>query len=207
MSPLLFMLLLVLVLCSYNAFNNSTLFNRLKFNISAVKQGELYRLFTSGFIHVDNQHLFFNCLTLYFFGDSAIYGLGVFNFLLLYSVSLLSGNCFAYYFHRNQPYYSAVGASGAIMGVLYSTILMFPEMKLAFIFFPLPLPAVVFGAGYLIYTLFGMKRQEDNIGHTAHFGGALGGILCTLIFDPYVFEKSFETLSYSNKGFFKILIS
>ncbi len=67
-------------------------------------------------------------------------------------------------------------------------------MKLDFIFFPVPMPAYVFGVGYLIYTLFGIKSQNDGIGHTAHFGGAIGGVLCTLIFDPLVFEKSFYTL-------------
>jgi membrane associated rhomboid family serine protease len=80
------------------------------------------------------------------------------------------------------------------MGVVYSSILMFPEMKLAFIFFPVPLPAYIFGIGYLVYTLFGMKSQNDRIGHTAHFGGAVGGVLCTLLYDPMVFEKSFMTL-------------
>lgn len=81
------------------------------------------------------------------------------------------------------------------MGVVYSCILMFPDMKLAFIFFPIPMPAYVFGVGYLIYTLFGMRAQHDSIGHTAHFGGALGGgILCTLVFDPFVFQKSLLTL-------------
>jgi membrane associated rhomboid family serine protease len=136
----------------------------------------------------------FNGLTLYFFGDNALLGLGTINFIMLYVVSLLMGNLFALFYHRNNPYYSAVGASGAIMGVVYSSILMFPEMKLAFIFFPVPLPAYIFGIGYLVYTLFGMKSQNDRIGHTAHFGGAVGGVLCTLLYDPMVFEKSFMTL-------------
>ena len=67
-------------------------------------------------------------------------------------------------------------------------------MQLALIFFPIPMPGYVFGILYLLYTLFGMKSRRDNIGHTAHFGGAIGGIICTLVFDPFVFEKSFYTL-------------
>ena len=193
-SPQILLLLLFIVSLSYKAFNDSVLFNRLKFNVSAVQNGEYYRILTAGFIHVDQNHLLFNGLTLYFFGDNALYGLGTLHFILLYVVSLLMGNLFALFYHRNNPYYSAVGASGAIMGVVYSSILMFPEMKLAFIFLPIPLPAYVFGIGYLVYTLFGMKSQSDQIGHTAHFGGAVGGIFCTLLYDPTVIEKSFITL-------------
>lgn len=192
--PFLVFLLAGIALISYRALKDGLLFNRLKFNVNAVQDGEFYRLLTAGFIHVDYQHLFFNCFTLFIFGGNVLNGLGVINFILLYLISLLTGNILALYYHRKNPYYTAVGASGAIMGIVYSSILMFPEMKLALLLFPIPMPAYVFGVGYLIYTLFGMKSQNDGIGHTAHFGGAIGGILCTLIFDPFVFEKSFYTL-------------
>jgi len=192
--PFLLFLLVSIVLISFRALKNALLFNRLKFNVKAVQDGEFYRLLTAGFIHVDYQHLLFNGFTLSIFGGNVLYGLGIVNFTLLYLISLLTGNVLALYYHRKNPYYTAVGASGAIMGIVYSSILMFPEMKLAFIFFPIPMPAYVFGVGYLIYTLFGIKSQNDGIGHTAHFGGAIGGVLCTLIFDPLVFEKSFYTL-------------
>lgn len=192
--PFILMLLAGIALISYRAIKDPLLFNRLKFNVSAVENGEYYRLLTAGFIHVDYNHLFFNGFTLFIFGGNALYGLGTINFILLYLISLLMGNGLAYYYHKKNPYYTAVGASGAIIGIVYSSILMFPEMELAFIFFPVPMPAYIFGVGYLIYTLFGIKSQNDGIGHTAHFGGAIGGIICTLVFDPYVFEKSFYTL-------------
>ncbi len=192
--PFILMLLAGIALISYRAIKDPLLFNRLKFNVSAVENGEYYRLLTAGFIHVDYNHLFFNGFTLFIFGGNTLYGLGTVNFILLYLISLLLGNGLAYYYHKKNPYYTAVGASGAIMGIVYSSILVFPEMELAFIFFPVPMPAYVFGVGYLIYTLFGIKSQNDGIGHTAHFGGAIGGIICTLMFDPYVFEKSFYTL-------------
>ena len=193
-APFILILLAAIALISYRAIKDPLLFNRLKFNVSAVENGEYYRLLTAGFIHVDYNHLFFNGFTLFIFGGNALYGLGTVNFILLYLISLLMGNGLAYYYHKKNPYYTAVGASGAIMGIVYSSILMFPEMELAFIFFPVPMPAYIFGVGYLIYTLFGIKSQNDGIGHTAHFGGAIGGIICTLVFDPYVFEKSFYTL-------------
>ena len=192
--PLIGILLAAIVFISYRALKNPLLFNRLKFNVNAVRNGEYYRLLTAGFIHVDYNHLFFNGFTLFIFGGNALYGLGSVNFMILYLISLLMGNGLAYYYHKSDPYYTAVGASGAIMGIVYSSILMFPDMQLAIIFFPIPFPAYIFGVGYLIYTLFGIKSQNDGIGHTAHFGGAIGGIICTLVFDPFVFEKSFNTL-------------
>ena len=192
--PLIGILLAVIVFVSYRALKNPLLFNRLKFNVNAVQNGEYYRLLTAGFIHVDYNHLFFNGFTLFIFGGNTLYGLGSVNFIILYLISLLLGNGLAYYYHKSNPYYTAVGASGAIMGIVYSSILMFPDMQLAIIFFPIPFPAYIFGVGYLIYTLFGIKSQNDGIGHTAHFGGAIGGIICTLVFDPFVFEKSFNTL-------------
>lgn len=184
----------VIVLCSFRAFNDRALFDRFKFNVRSVRDGEYYRLLTAGFIHVDFNHLLFNGFTLYVFGDNALYGLGLFPFLILYFVSLLAGNLFAYAYHSQAPYYSAVGASGAIMGVVYASILMFPDMKLALIFLPIPFPAYVFGIGYLVYTLFGMKSNNDNIGHTAHLGGAIGGIATTVFFLPSVLQTSLITL-------------
>ncbi len=109
-----------------------------------------------------------------FFVNIVIYELGSTLFLLLYFVSLFAGNIFAYKFHYNQPDYIAVGASGAVTGVLFSSLLLYPEIELFIFFIPMPIPGYIFGIGYIIYTLYGMKTQNDNIGHTAHFGGAIG---------------------------------
>ena len=194
-SPLIFALLAITFFLSFKGFKDSYFFNQFKFNIRAIEEGNYYRLLTAGFIHVDQQHLFFNALTLYFFGDQLLHDLGILNFLFLYFSSLLMGNIVAFYYHRKNPYYSAVGASGAIMGVIYSSILIFPDMHLYLLFFPIPIPAYLFGIGYLIYTLFGMRRQSDRIGHTAHLGGAVGGVLCTFVFDPFIVQKSLVTFA------------
>src|SRR5699024_11815596 len=99
--------------------------------------------------------------------------LGTVNFIIIYLGSLILGNLFSYYFHRNEPYYTAVGASGAVMGVLYAAILLQPNMMLG-LFFIIPIPAYLFGIGYLLYSIYGMKKRIGNIGHDAHFGGAMG---------------------------------
>lgn len=98
-------------------------------------------------------------------------------------------------FHKNEPYYSAVGASGAVTGVLYAAILLQPNMQLGILFIPIPVPAYVFGIGYLLYSIYGMKSRIGNIGHTAHFGGAIGGYLTTLIFLPsLLLQETFMVL-------------
>ena len=168
---------------SFKGFKNDIFFNKYRFEVKKIKEGELYRLISAGFLHVNTTHLLFNMLTFYFFVNIVIYELGSTLFLMLYFVSLFGGNIFAYKFHYNQPDYIAVGASGAVTGVLFSSLLLYPEIELFIFFIPIPIPGYIFGIGYIIYTLYGMKTQNDNIGHTAHFGGAIGGIVTTILFD------------------------
>ena len=175
------------VLVSFKGFSDQSFFNKYKFNIADIKGGAKYQILTSGFLHVDTGHLFVNMLTLYFFANVLIFNLGSVAFIIIYLGSLLLGNLLSYFFHKNDYQYTAVGASGAVMGVLYSAILLQPDMTLG-LFFVIPVPAYIFGIGYLLYTIYGMKRRTDNIGHDAHFGGATGGYLLTMVFAPWVFE-------------------
>ena len=174
------------ILVSLKGFNDLSFFERYKFNIGAIRGGQKDRMLTSGFLHVDGGHLLLNMFTLYFFADVVIRWFGPGKFLIIYLVSLVAGSLLALSFHRREPYYSAVGASGAVTGVLYAAILLQPNMRLALMFIPIPLPAYVLGIGYLLYSIYGMKNRLGNIGHTAHFGGAVGGYLATLIFMPSI---------------------
>ncbi|WP_335966094.1 rhomboid family intramembrane serine protease [Galbibacter sp. PAP.153] len=172
------------VLVSIKGFNDFSFFERYKFNIGAIRRGEHIRALTSGFLHVDFTHLLFNMLTLYFFAPIVVRHFGDPKFLVIYFVSLLTGSLLSLNFHKEEYHYSAVGASGAVTGVLYAAILLQPGMRLAFFFIPIPIPAYIFGIGYLLYSIYGMKARIGNIGHTAHFGGAIGGYVMTLIFSP-----------------------
>lgn len=169
---------------SFKGFNDFNFFERYKFHIGAIKRGEHIRALTSGFLHVDMSHLIFNMLTLYFFAPIVINHFNEVKFGILYFISLLAGSMLALVFHKEEYNYSAVGASGAVTGVLYAAILLQPEMKLGFFFIPIPIPAYIFGIGYLLYSIYGMKNQLGNIGHTAHFGGAIGGYATTLLLRP-----------------------
>lgn len=176
------------VLMSYKGFGDYGFFERYKFNVGGVRRGEQIRMFTSGFLHVDTVHLLFNMITLYFFASVVIGYLGSLYFLIIYITSLILGNLVSLYFHKDEFHYSAVGASGAVTGILYSAILLEPDMSLYMFFVPVPIPAYLFGIGYLLYSIYGMKKQLGNIGHDAHFGGAIGGYVVTLILAPWLFK-------------------
>jgi len=174
------------ILVSLKGFKDYVFFERYKFHISAIRGGQKDRMLTSGFLHVDGSHLLLNMFTLYFFAHVVIQWLGPVKFLIIYLVSLVAGSLLALSFHKKEPFYSAVGASGAVTGVLYAAILLQPDMRLALMFIPIPLPAYILGIGYLMYSIYGMKRRLGNIGHTAHFGGAVGGYITTLLFVPSI---------------------
>lgn len=176
------------VIISFKGFSDRGFFERYKFNVGGIRRGEKIRVFSSGFLHVDTMHLFFNMFTLYFFAPVVIAYLGTVHFLIIYIASLILGNLLSLYFHKDEYHYSAVGASGAVTGVLYSAILLEPSMQLGILFIPLPIPAYVFGILYLLYSIYGMKNQLGNIGHDAHFGGAIGGFVVTLILMPSLFQ-------------------
>jgi membrane associated rhomboid family serine protease len=178
------------VIISYKGFGDFNFFEKYKFQVGPIQRGEKLRMFSSGFLHADTQHLLFNMLTLYFFADVVIQLLSPLYFLIIYLGSLFLGSALSFFFHRNEYHYSAVGASGAVTGILYSAILLQPGMSLYLFFIPIPIPAYIFGIGYLLYSIYGMKNRIGNIGHDAHFGGAIGGFVITLILSPWLFQTN-----------------
>tara|TARA_R110000868_G_scaffold96270_5_gene264827 strand:+ start:5990 stop:6640 length:651 start_codon:yes stop_codon:yes gene_type:complete len=177
------------IIISFKGFSDFGFFEKYKFNVGAVRRGEQFRLFSSGFLHADSAHLFFNMFSFYVFANVVIGYLGVLSFIIIYVGSLLLGNLLSLYFHKDEYHYSAVGASGAVMGIIYSAILLQPGMSLYIILIPIPIPAYVFGIGYLLYSIYGMKNRIGNIGHDAHFGGAIGGYVITLVLAPWLFKE------------------
>lgn len=185
-----YILIAINLLVSSKGFNDLSFFDRYKFNIASVQRGEQIRILTSGFLHVDWAHLIFNMLTFYFFVNVINRILGEWQMVAIYFVSLIVGNLLTLILHKNEPYYTAVGASGAVTGILYAAILLQPGMDLFIYFIPIPIPAYLFGIGYLLYSIYGMKQRTDNIGHTAHFGGAIGGYAMALFFAPQLIQQN-----------------
>ena len=172
------------VIISIKGFKDYSFFEKYKFNIGGIRRGEQFRMLSSGFLHMDFSHLLFNMLTLYFFANVVLSSVGAINFILIYLASLFVGNLLSFYFHKNELHYSAIGASGAVSGILYSAILFYPNMSLYLFFIPIPIPAWLFGILYLLYSIYGMKNSLGNIGHDAHFGGALAGYFLTILMAP-----------------------
>ncbi|MEC4113618.1 rhomboid family intramembrane serine protease [Myroides pelagicus] len=186
-SPIVLLIMAVTGFVTYKGLNDYSFFYKYCFDIDAVRAGEKHRIFTAGFLHVDWMHFIFNMMTLYFFGDYLMNSVGVVYFLLIYFVSMLIGNLITYQMYHNKTGYRAVGASGAIMGVLYASIMINPNMMLG-IFFIIPIPSYLFAVLYLLYSVYGMKQQNDNIGHSAHIGGAVAGLTLILVKYPVLIE-------------------
>ncbi len=175
---------------SVMAFSNDGLMRWGILNTRAVLQGKDYhRLLTSGFLHADPAHLFVNMLTLFFFGPPVeivlgeMTGMGSIAFLCVYLGALLGGNSFALWRHRNDPNYMALGASGAVSGIIFTFCLFAPFQSL-YLFFVLRMPAIVFALLYVAYSIYGMRAARDNIGHDAHLGGAFIGIAIAVLLHP-----------------------
>lgn len=181
----------VTVIISLNAFNNSTLLHKLMLWPAAMNQpSEYYRLLTSGFIHADYIHLAFNMITLYFFGDSMLkiysyIGMSPMTFLMLYLTGIIASSIPPFLKNRNNPSYSALGASGGVSAVLFANVYFAPWNSIYFFGSDrFGIPSIIFAIAYLIYSAYMSKKNLDNIGHDAHFYGAVYGFLFTLVFEP-----------------------
>jgi len=193
-DKILLFIIIANVLASIKGFNDRLFFDKYKFQMGAIQRGEKMRMLTSAFLHVDYMHLILNMYVLYIFAPIIIIKLGVVKFLVLYFGSLLAGSLFTMYFHKKELYYSAVGASGAVAGIIYAAILLNPNMRLIMFPLPIPIPGYIFGLGYLLYSIYGMKKQLGNVGHSAHLGGAIGGYALMLLVYPVIFTQSFTVV-------------
>jgi membrane associated rhomboid family serine protease len=189
-NTIVLIIIIANALFSYKGFEDYAFLDKYKFQVGRVKGGEKIRMLTSGFLHVDWMHLILNMYVLYAFGNIVISILGTIPFLIIYFGSLLVGNYYSLHYHKDEPYYSAVGASGAVAGIVYSSILLYPGMSLYLFFIPIPIPGYVFGLGYLLYSIYGMKKQLGNIGHAAHLGGTIGGFALTILLNPILIQTN-----------------
>lgn len=188
------MILLIIAitgLVSFYCFSNKEWFNKLSLRPYAIVHNrEYYRAFSHALVHADWGHLIINMFVLYMFGNSCIkdfyytFGSGsIAKFLLLYVSSILFSSIYSIYKHKNDPHYLSIGASGAVMSVVFACIFFDPWAKLWF-FGVVPIPGIIFGALYLAYSLYMGKKGTDNIGHDAHFTGAIYGLLFPILLEP-----------------------
>ena len=187
--------IIVTVLVSYFAFQNENLMTKLlHLPQREYRNGELYRLLTSGFIHADWAHLLINMFVFYQFGTTVahnfgdIFGeeIGTVLFAALYLLGIVFANLPTFYKHKNNSYYGGLGASGGVAAVTFSYIAFNPFATLL-IYGIIPIPAVIAGVLYLAYSSYAAKKANDNIGHEAHLYGALFGLIFTFLIDPTIF--------------------
>lgn len=184
------LIIVLTAITSIKGFDDMAFFDRYKFNVGAIlghsKQWD--RLLTSATLHGDYMHLIFNMLTLYFFSGVIIAFFGLWKYLAIYILAILGGGLLSLWVHRKEYYYSAIGASGGVVGILFAAIAIEPNMGIYMFFIPIAIPGWIFGLAYLAYSVYGMQSGQGNIGHDAHLGGAAIGLIMAILFEPKLLE-------------------
>ena len=189
------LLIIVNVFISYKGFKNSAFFDRYQFEVDKILLYKDYkRLVTSGFLHINWMHLLFNMFSLYFFSGVVEGSLGHFSFLLIYFTSLVGGGLLSLLIHRRNGDYSSVGASGAVCGVLFASVALYPELGIQLFPFPISIPSWLYAVAYVLFTIYAIRSQKYNIGYDAHLGGALVGLALAIAMHPMVLRYNYPEI-------------
>lgn len=195
-APVASFIFAITIATSLWAFYNDTLYHNLILHPASVSKGRrVYTVITSGMIHNDWMHLFFNMLSYYFFAFQLEPVLGHWQFGLLYVLSLILSDLPTVYKHRNDDWYYSLGASGAVSAIIFSAIMYSPLSTMSLIILPIPVYSIVFGILYLIYCNYASRNARDNVNHDAHMFGALSGALITIALHPYVVHDFIAQIS------------
>ncbi|GAB3194974.1 membrane associated rhomboid family serine protease [Pontibacter aydingkolensis] len=196
-------LIVITVAISLYAWQNDSLMHKWIFQPYAVQRdNSWYRFITSGFLHADYTHLFFNMFTFYFFGGAVeqtfqvIFGptTGILLYLLVYLGGIIVSDIPTFIKHRNDPPYRALGASGGVASVVFASILFYPTQDIC-LYAILCIPGFILGVLYLVYSYFSGKKMGDNINHDAHFYGAVYGFVLSLILVPQALPNFFSEIA------------
>jgi membrane associated rhomboid family serine protease len=148
----------------------------------------------SAFVHASLSHLLFNCLTFWFFALPLERVIGSARFALLYLLGLAASDTGTYFRHRLEPDYACLGASGAILAVLFASIVYFPRQSIVVLPIPLPIPAPIFAVCYLLYSYYASRHPHGRVNHEAHFNGALAGLAFVALTDPSAWRRALQAL-------------
>ena len=188
-------LIIINIVFSYKGFTNDVFFDSYKLEVDSILISKDYkRLVTAGFLHVSWRHLLFNMFSLYAFSVMIENAHGGLQLLIIYFASLIGGGLFSVFVHRHHGDYSAVGASGAVCGIIFASIASYPGMGIGFFGLPFSIPGWLYGVLYVLYSIYGIKSRKDNIGHEAHLGGALIGMTVALIMYPAAFADNYPSI-------------
>jgi len=195
-APVASVIFVFTIITSLYAFYDHSLYGKFMLHPFSVSKGQnVYTLITSGLVHADWMHLFFNMFTFYAFAFTLESLMGSWQFGLLYFLGLVLSDLPTVIKHKDHFNYNSLGASGAISAVLFSYILFNPMSKIYIMFIPIGIPAVVFGILYLVYCAYASRNSRDHINHDAHFFGALTGLIFTIIFVPGILQNFITMLT------------
>ncbi|MBK0383755.1 rhomboid family intramembrane serine protease [Pedobacter sp. SD-b] len=199
-SPVSSLIFVFTIVTSIYAFYNPETYGKFMLHPYSVARGKnVYQLITSGMVHKDWSHLIFNMLSYYFFAFNLEQTIGHWQFALLYILSLILCDLPSIYKHKDNFHYHSLGASGAVCAVVFSFIMFSPLTTLIIFPIPFPIPAVIYGVLFLIYTSYAGRKSNDGINHDAHFYGALAGVFITLALYPQALQ--IFVASVQNKWF------
>jgi len=182
LAPVASAIFVITLITSLIAFYNDNIYGNFMLHPYSVSRGErVYTLITSGLIHRDWTHLFFNMMSYYFFAFMLEGLIGHWQFALLYIASLILSDMPSVIKHKDHFGYHSLGASGAISAVVFSYIMFDPLAPMGLLFIPIQIPAIIFGLLYLAYCYYASRYSHDAINHDAHLFGAICGILITVL--------------------------
>jgi membrane associated rhomboid family serine protease len=185
-----FGIILITCVSSIKGFKDGSYVERFIFSPEHILHGKQgYRLVTSAFLHANWEHLIFNMMSFYFFGRNIELALGIVPLLVIYFASIVGGDLLSLFLHRHHVY-RAYGASGGVCGIIYASIFLFPGSHISFFLLPFGIPAWLYAIGYMLMEFYGLKKGADNIGHDAHLGGAIIGLLTTTALYPHIVTTS-----------------
>jgi len=204
MATTTLMLIIIISLVSVMSFSQRDILNQLQFNAyKIIHRHQYYRILTHAFVHAGWEHLVVNMIVLYSFGAiveqyfQINFGrIGTYYYLILFFGSIIFSTLLSLYKQKDNPYYNAVGASGAVSAVLFTAIFFQPWAPIYF-FGVLPIPGIIFGGLYLYYSYYMSTKKSDNIGHDAHFLGAIFGFIFPILLRPELF-MDFVNVLFSN---------
>ncbi|WP_316826467.1 rhomboid family intramembrane serine protease [Pedobacter miscanthi] len=189
-APVASLIFVFTIITSLYAFYDHSVYGKFMLHPYSVSRGhKVWTVITSGLIHADWMHLFFNMFTFVAFAFTLERLMGSFLFGLLYILALILSDVPTIFKYKENFNYNSLGASGAISAVLFSFILYSPKSGIRILFIPFDIPAYIFGILYLVYCYYASRNSRDGINHDAHFFGALTGLIFTIIFVPGILQN------------------